>query len=74
MNGLSTYAALKFSSELEGANIRIVALMLGFIVLIGTILYTFVFYRSDGFAALIIPIVAAPAFYIIYIAWRDEEI
>lgn len=75
MNGLSAYAALKTCSTLfANAHVRTVAVVFGFVVLIGTALFTYVFFRSDGFGALIIPIVALPALYLVYVVWRDKEL
>lgn len=72
MNAVSVYAALKTSALFEDANIRVVAFLLGLFIFIGICLFTLVFYKTDGLSALIIPVVAAPSYYLIYIAWRDE--
>lgn len=76
MNGLSSYSALKTCFELfANAHVRAVAVIFGLVALIGTILFSYVFYRSDGFGALLIVImVAIPALYFVYVAWRDEEL
>jgi hypothetical protein len=75
MNGLSAYFALKLCSVLlVNAHLRTVAVIFGLAVLAGTGMFTYVFFHSEGFGALLIPIVALPAFYFVYIAWKNEKL
>jgi hypothetical protein len=75
MNWLSAYAAFRTCSALfANAHVRTVAVIFGLVVLTGVGLFTYAFFHSDGFGALIIPIVALPAIYLVYVAWRDKEL
>src|SRR3972149_1427004 len=73
MNGLSAYAALKTCSVLfVNAHVRTVVAVFGLFLLVGTALFTYRFSHSEGLGALLVPILALPAFYFMYVVWQDE--